>query len=50
MKVCKFVTNNLADFCQDTYASHILRTCTQCMVGNRFQEEKKVRIPTDFPL
>ena len=29
VKVCKFVINNMEDFCQDTYASHILRTAVQ---------------------
>ena len=39
IKVCKFVSNNLEDFCQDTYASHILRTVVQCAVGQRYTEQ-----------
>merc|ERR1719153_268675 len=39
VKVCKFVSNNLEDFCQDTYASHILRTVVQCAVGQRYTEQ-----------
>jgi len=35
LKVCRFVTNNLEDFCHDLYASHLLRTCTQCVAGHR---------------
>ena len=34
-KVCRFLTNNFADFCTDTYASHLLRTCCQCLSGSR---------------
>jgi hypothetical protein len=34
-KVCRFLTNNLADFCTNTYASHLLRTCAQCLAGKR---------------
>lgn len=41
VKVCKFVSNNLEDFCQDTYASHILRTVVQCAVGKRFTEQQQ---------
>jgi len=41
VKVCKFVSNNLEDFCQDTYASHILRTVVQCAVGQRFTEQQQ---------
>ena len=39
IKVCKFVSNNLEDFCQDPYASHILRTVVQCAVGQRYTEQ-----------
>lgn len=39
LKVCKFVVNNLEDFCQDTYASHLLRTSTQCLSGRRYPTE-----------
>ena len=35
LKVCRFVTNNAEDFCHDTYASHLLRTCTECLMGLR---------------
>ena len=35
LKVCRFVTNNAEDFCNDTYASHLLRTCTECLMGLR---------------
>eukprot|EP00090_Calanus_glacialis_P000011 TRINITY_DN10009_c0_g1_i1.p1 TRINITY_DN10009_c0_g1~~TRINITY_DN10009_c0_g1_i1.p1 ORF type:complete len:640 (-),score=274.16 TRINITY_DN10009_c0_g1_i1:25-1944(-) len=35
LKVCRFVTNNLEDFSHDLYASHLLRTCTQCLAGQR---------------
>jgi len=35
LKVCRFVTNNLEDFSRDVYASHLLRTCTQCLAGER---------------
>merc|ERR1719234_1743560 len=35
------VSNNLGDFCQDTYASHILRTVVQCAVGQRFTEQQQ---------
>jgi len=41
VKVCKFVSNNLEDFCQDTYASHILRTVVQCAVGQRFTDQQQ---------
>ena len=41
VKVCKFVSNNMEDFCQDTYASHILRTVVQCAVGKRFTEQQQ---------
>merc|ERR1719268_698621 len=41
IKVCMFVSNNLEDFCQDTYASHILRTVVQCAVGQRYTEHHK---------
>merc|ERR1719278_2241227 len=41
VKVCKFVSNNLEDFCQDTYASHILRTVVQCAVSKRFTEQQQ---------
>merc|ERR1719430_567495 len=41
VKVCKFVSNNLEDFCQDTYASHILRTVVQCAIGKRFTEQQQ---------
>ena len=41
VKVCKFVSNNMEDFCQDTYASHILRTVVQCAVGQRFTEQNQ---------
>merc|ERR1719234_307902 len=41
VKVCKFVSNNLEDFCQDTYASHILRTVVQCAVGQRYTEQQQ---------
>jgi len=35
LKVCRFVTNNVEDFSHDLYASHLLRTCTQCLAGHR---------------
>ena len=35
LRVCRFVTNNAEDFCHDTYASHLLRTCTECLMGAR---------------
>ena len=35
LRVCRFVTNNAEDFCHDTYASHLLRTCTECLMGLR---------------
>jgi len=35
LKVSRFVINNLEDFSQDMYASHLLRTCTQCLAGER---------------
>ena len=35
LRVCRFVTNNAEDFCNDTYASHLLRTCTECLMGLR---------------
>ena len=38
VKVSKFVTNNVEDFCNDSYASHLLRTCCECLVGQRIQE------------
>merc|ERR1719445_1912402 len=41
IKVCKFVSNNLEDFCQDTYASHILRTVVQCAVGQRYTDQQQ---------
>ena len=41
VKVCKFVSNNLEDFCQDIYASHIIRTVVQCAVGQRFTEKQQ---------
>jgi hypothetical protein len=34
-KVCRFLTNNFVDFSTDTYASHLLRTCVQCVAGAR---------------
>ena len=41
VKVCKFVSNNLEDFCQDIYASHIIRTVVQCAVGQRFTDKQQ---------
>ena len=38
LKVCKFVTNNTEDFCNDVYASHLLRTCSECLTGARAQQ------------
>ena len=38
VRVSKFVTNNVEDFCNDSYASHLLRTCCECLVGQRLQE------------
>ena len=38
LKVCKFVTNNTEDFCHDVYASHLLRTCSECLTGGRAQQ------------
>ena len=38
LKVCKFVTNNTEDFCTDVYASHLLRTCSECLTGGRAQQ------------
>ena len=38
MKVSKFVTNNAEDFCNNMYASHLLRTVTECLVGVRYSE------------
>ena len=35
LKVCKFVINNCEDFCTDVYASHLLRTCSECLTGSR---------------
>ena len=35
LRVCRFVTNNAEDFCHDTYASHLVRTCTECLMGQR---------------
>ena len=39
LKVCKFVINNTEDFCNDVYASHLVRTCTECLTGQRFKME-----------
>eukprot|EP00092_Neocalanus_flemingeri_P033062 GFUD01035956.1.p1 GENE.GFUD01035956.1~~GFUD01035956.1.p1 ORF type:complete len:644 (-),score=270.85 GFUD01035956.1:12-1943(-) len=39
LKVCRFVTNNLEDFSYDLYASHLLRTCTQCLAGHRCPQQ-----------
>ena len=38
IKVSKFVTNNAEDFCNNVYASHLLRTVTECLVGLRYSE------------
>ena len=47
VKICRFVTNNLEDFCLDTYASHLLRTATECLVGKRAEDEKKGNAQTE---
>jgi len=39
LKVCRFVTNNLEDFSLDMYASHLLRTCVQCLTGHRIENK-----------
>ena len=41
VKVSKFVTNNVEDFCNDSYASHLLRTCCECLVGKRIEERER---------
>jgi len=43
LKVCRFVVNNLEDFCNDVYASHLLRTCIQCLAGARSQSQGGVQ-------
>ena len=37
-KVCRFVVNNCEEFSSDVYASHLVRTCCQCMAGRRLLE------------
>ena len=38
LRVSKFLINNMEDFCPDAYASHLLRTCFQCLGGSRLDE------------
>jgi len=36
-KVCRFLANNLDEFCTNVYGSHLLRTCIQCITGSRLK-------------
>ena len=47
VKVSKFVTNNVEDFCNDSYASHLLRTCCECLAGQRFRQERSSQTRTE---
>ena len=35
IRVARFTINNLDEFAFDRYASHIIRTCLQCVAGVR---------------
>jgi len=41
IKMCKFLCNNFGEFSRNTYASHLLRTCIECITGVRIIEKKQ---------
>jgi len=41
IKISKFMCNNFAEFSSNPYASHLLRTCVQCITGIRFDADAK---------
>ena len=47
VKVSKFVTNNVEDFCNNSYASHLLRTCCECLTGKRFSQDRVNKTKTE---
>ncbi len=38
-RTCRFASNNALEFCEDAYASHVLRTAFQCLSGARLPED-----------
>ena len=47
VKVSKFVMNNVEDFCNDSYASHLLRTCCEVLTGQRSSQERSSQARTE---
>ena len=39
IKVSKYCINNLTEFSQDPYASHVLRSIFQCLAGNQISTD-----------
>ena len=39
LKVSKYCINNLAEFAQDSYASHVLRSIFQCLAGFQLSKD-----------
>lgn len=41
IKMCKFLCNNFGEFSRNMYASHLLRTCIECITGVRIHDKKQ---------